>query len=180
LHTFHYALHELIYIYSYILGLAFFFGENMMTSWQFAHPFVQAGIGGVLIGLASWLLLASLGRVAGISGIAANALAPNKQAAAGETAWRWAFIVGLVGVGALMSSYMHVPVIAARPYSLLILAGVLVGFGTVLGSGCTSGHGVCGIGRRSVRSLVATLVFMGAGFATVLIAHLAHNTSAGG
>jgi uncharacterized membrane protein YedE/YeeE len=62
---------------------------------------------------------------------------------------------------------MHVPVIAARPYPLLVIAGLLVGFGTVLGSGCTSGHGVCGMGRRSVRSLVATLMFMGAGIVTV-------------
>jgi uncharacterized membrane protein YedE/YeeE len=151
----------------------------MNSSWQFAHPFVQAGIGGVLIGLASWLLLASLGRVAGISGIAANALVPAKNAAQGETAWRWAFIVGLVGMGALASNYMQVPTIAARPYSLLVLAGLLVGFGTVLGSGCTSGHGVCGIGRRSVRSLLATLMFMGAGIATVFIAHLANNKLAG-
>jgi uncharacterized membrane protein YedE/YeeE len=158
----------------------YFYEIGMGMSCQFAHPFVQAATGGVLIGLASWLLLASLGRVAGISGIAAGALVPAKHAAEGETAWRWAFIAGLVGVGALASTYMHVPVIAARPYSLLILAGVLVGFGTVLGSGCTSGHGVCGIGRRSVRSLVATLVFMGAGIATVFIAHLAHNTTAGG
>jgi uncharacterized protein len=152
----------------------------MGMSWQFAHPFVQAAIGGVLIGLASWLLLASLGRIAGISGITASALVPAKHTAEGETAWRWAFIVGLVGVGALASNFMHVPVIAARPYSLLILAGVLVGFGTVLGSGCTSGHGVCGMGRRSARSLAATLTFMGAGIATVFIAHLAHNTQAGG
>jgi uncharacterized protein len=148
----------------------------MNSGWQFAHPYLQAALGGILIGLASWLLLASLGRIAGISGIAAQALVPNKHAAEGETAWRWAFIAGLVGVGALASIYMQVPVIAARPYSLLILAGLLVGFGTVLGSGCTSGHGVCGMGRRSVRSLVATLVFMGAGIATVFIAHLAHNT----
>jgi uncharacterized protein len=153
---------------------------SMGMSWQFAHPFVQAAIGGVMIGLASWLLLASLGRIAGISGIAASALVPAKHAAEGETAWRWAFMAGLIGVGALASNYMHVPVVAARPYSLLILGGVLVGFGTVLGSGCTSGHGVCGIGRRSVRSLVATLVFMGAGVATVFIAHLAYNTPAGG
>jgi uncharacterized protein len=153
---------------------------NIGASWSFAHPFVQAAMGGVLIGLASWLLLASLGRIAGISGIAASALVPAKHVAPGETAWRWAFMVGLVGMGALASSYMHVPVIAARPYSLLILAGVLVGFGTVLGSGCTSGHGVCGMGRRSARSLAATLVFMGAGIATVFIAHFAHNTAARG
>jgi uncharacterized membrane protein YedE/YeeE len=85
---------------------------NVGMSWQFAHPFVQAALGGVLIGLASWLLLASLGRIAGISGIAASALVPAKHAAEGETTWRWAFIVGLVGVGALASNFMHVPVMA--------------------------------------------------------------------
>ena len=147
------------------------------------HPFVQASLGGLMIGLASWLLLASLGRVAGISGIAAGALSPGKDAPAGETAWRWAFLLGLVSMGAVTANYMQVPVIAARPYTLLIAAGLLVGFGTVLGSGCTSGHGVCGIGRRSVRSLVATLVFMGAGIvtvtATVFIASLLTNTPAG-
>lgn len=150
----------------------------MGNGWQFAHPFVQALIGGVLIGLASWLLLASLGRVTGISGIVANALSPAKGAPTHETAWRWAFLMGLVGMGALMASYMHVPVIATRPYTLLVIAGLLVGFGTVLGSGCTSGHGVCGIGRRSIRSLIATLVFMGAGIATVFIAALVTNTPA--
>ena len=139
----------------------------MNSGWQFAHPFVQAALGGMLIGFASWLLLASLGRVAGISGIAAHALAPAQGAPVAESAWRWAFLAGLVGAGAFMGNYMHVPAIAARPFPLLIAAGLLVGFGTVLGSGCTSGHGVCGIGRRSVRSLVATLVFMGAGMITV-------------
>lgn len=156
---------------------------NLLSNITPLHPFVQASLGGLLIGLASWLLLASLGRVAGISGIAAGALSPAKGAAAEETAWRWAFLVGLVGMGAVTTSYMHVPVIAARPYTLLVIAGLLVGFGTVLGSGCTSGHGVCGIGRRSVRSLVATLVFMGAGIATVtatvFIASLATNTPTG-
>jgi uncharacterized membrane protein YedE/YeeE len=143
------------------------FGEHMMSTWQFTHPFLQAALGGLLIGLASWLLLASLGRVTGISGIAAGALSPTQGAPAGETAWRWAFLLGLVVVGALVANTMHVPVIAARPYTLLAAAGLLVGFGTVLGSGCTSGHGVCGLGRRSMRSLVATLVFMGAGMVTV-------------
>lgn len=143
----------------------------MILELQFSHPYLQAALGGILIGLASWLLLASLGQIAGISGITAGALFPAKSAAKGEpdeeTAWRWAFLVGLVGMGAWASGYMHVPVIAARPYALLASAGLLVGFGTVLGSGCTSGHGVCGIGRRSMRSLVATLVFMGAGMVTV-------------
>jgi uncharacterized protein len=135
------------------------------------HPFLQAAAGGLLIGLASWLLLASLGRIAGISGIASGALVPTKGALAGERAWRWAFVAGLVGVGAAAAALLHTPVVAARPLPLVIIAGLLVGFGTVLGSGCTSGHGVCGLGRRSVRSLVATLTFMGAGIATVFIAN---------
>jgi uncharacterized protein len=142
----------------------------MNTSALWAHPFAQAAVGGILIGLASWLLLASLGRVAGISGIAAGALSPAPQADTQERAWRWAFLAGLVGMGAVAAALLHTPAIATRPLPLLIVAGLLVGFGTVLGSGCTSGHGVCGLGRRSMRSLVATLVFMGTGAATVLIA----------
>ena len=126
----------------------------------------------MLIGLASWLLLASLGRVAGISGIAAGALVPTQGAQEGERAWRWAFVAGLVAVGAVMAALLNTPTVATRPLPLLVVAGLLVGFGTVLGSGCTSGHGVCGLGRRSVRSLVATLVFMGAGIATVLVTTL--------
>ena len=136
------------------------------------HPFFQAGVGGILIGLASWLLLASLGRVAGISGIAAGALIPTQGALAGERAWRWAFVAGLAVVGAGAAALLHTPAVATRPFALLVTAGLLVGFGTVLGSGCTSGHGVCGLGRRSVRSLVATLVFMGAGVVTVLVTTL--------
>lgn len=128
------------------------------------HPFLQATLGGILIGAASWLLLASLGRVAGISGIVAGALSPQP----GERAWRWAFLAGLVGVGALLT--WGGPVLPSPHWAVLVAAGLLVGVGTVLGSGCTSGHGVCGLGRRSRRSLVATGVFMGCGFATVLIA----------
>jgi uncharacterized protein len=133
------------------------------------HPFLQAGVGGVLIGLASWLLLASLGRVAGISGIAAGALVQPSGAPAGERQWRWAFVAGLVLAGGGAAAVLGIPVIAARPWPLLVAAGLLVGFGTVLGSGCTSGHGVCGLGRRSARSLVATLCFMAAGAVTVLV-----------
>ena len=131
------------------------------------HPFLQAALGGVVIGLACWLLLAALGRVAGISGIVAGALSPQP----GERAWRWAFLAGLVGVGAVLTRDM--PVLASPSWAVLVAAGLLVGIGTVLGSGCTSGHGVCGLGRRSARSLVATLVFMGCGFATVFVARLA-------
>ena len=131
------------------------------------HPFLQATLGGILIGLASWLLLASLGRVAGISGIVAGALSPQS----GERAWRWAFLAGLVGVGAVLTQGVPaLPTPQSPSWGVLVAAGLLVGVGTVLGSGCTSGHGVCGLGRRSTRSLVATLVFMGCGFATVFVA----------
>ena len=129
------------------------------------HPYLQSLAGGLLIGVASWLLLASLGRIAGISGIASGAFAR----APGEAAWRRAFLAGLVLAGAATALWLQPPMTAMRPAPLLVVAGLLVGFGTVLGSGCTSGHGVCGLGRRSARSLVATLTFMGAGVATVLI-----------
>jgi uncharacterized protein len=134
------------------------------------HPYLQALLGGVLIGLASWLLLASLGRVAGISGITSGALFASNPTATEDKAWRWAFLAGLVGMGAIATLWLQPIANAPRPWGLLVVAGLLVGFGTVMGSGCTSGHGVCGLGRRSPRSLVATLSFMGAGFATVFIA----------
>lgn len=130
------------------------------------HPALTAATGGLLIGLASWLLLASLGRVAGISSIASALVAPNAQEARGS-AWRMVFVLGLVIGGLLATQYVPAQTMVMRPIWVLITAGLLVGFGTVLGSGCTSGHGVCGLGRRSVRSLVATLCFMAAGFASV-------------
>jgi uncharacterized membrane protein YedE/YeeE len=142
------------------------------------HPYLQALIGGVLIGLASWLLLASLGRITGISGIAAGALFPakrqNNSAPTENNAWRWAFLAGLVVMGAVATLWLQPPENASTPWIKLAVAGLLVGFGTVMGSGCTSGHGVCGLGRRSLRSLVATITFMTAGFATVFIAAYIH------
>lgn len=131
------------------------------------NSYWQSLAGGLLIGLASWLLLAALGRIAGISGIASGALAGAPL----EAGWRRAFVAGLVLAGAAAALYWHAPSTPMRPPALLAAAGLLVGFGTVLSSGCTSGHGVCGLGRRCGRSLVATLTFMGTGFATVLIAH---------
>jgi uncharacterized protein len=127
---------------------------------------LQALSGGVLIGLASWLLLAALGRVAGVSGIAASALVPLPTDDKSDRFWRIAFILGLILGGAAASVWLPNSAQALRPVWLLIAAGLLVGVGTVLGSGCTSGHGVCGLGRRSGRSLVATCVFMGVGFLT--------------
>ncbi len=136
----------------------------MDANWMAA---AQALAGGVLIGSASWLLLAALGRVAGISGIASAAMVPSAEDAAGAGSWRKMFLIGLIGGGALAFFLVSPPTVAVRPLPLLIAAGLLVGVGTVLGAGCTSGHGVCGLGRRSMRSLVATLTFMAAGVITV-------------
>jgi uncharacterized protein len=132
-------------------------------------PFLQPLIGGLIIGLASWLLLASLGRVAGISGITAAAIAPKGDDEQLNVAWRWMFVAGLVVGGLIVARFVATPIQAMRPLWVLIAGGLIVGFGTVVGSGCTSGHGVCGLGRRSVRSLAATLSFMGAGIGTVFV-----------
>lgn len=136
-------------------------------------PWLLPLVGGVLIGLASWLLLATLGRVAGISGIVASGLpgvsVANERPEDGM--WRKLFLIGLIAGGALMSAVMPAGAIGAAVVSMpvLMVAGLLVGAGTVLGSGCTSGHGVCGLGRRSVRSLIAVCVFMGVGMLTVAL-----------
>lgn len=127
--------------------------------------YLQPLLGGVMIGLASWLLLAGVGRIAGISSITADAFSKGLRGAD----WRWAFLVGLVLGGALFALWLSPPVSPARSPLMLAGAGLLVGVGTTLGAGCTSGHGVCGLGRRSWRSLVAVLVFMSTGFATVWI-----------
>ncbi len=122
--------------------------------------------GGALIGLASGALLVFNGRIAGISGIVGGLLAPR-----GDALWRAAFIAGLLGaglaLGLLMPQAFPTQLTASSP--LLIVAGLLVGVGTRLGSGCTSGHGVCGISRLSARSIVATLIFMGFGMITVAL-----------
>lgn len=141
----------------------------MDANWLYAG---QAFGGGILIGLASWLLLASLGRVAGISGIASSALHPTATDSLSDRAWRWTFLIGLVLGGAATTTWLQPAMIRTRPLPLLLIAGLLVGVGTVIGSGCTSGHGVCGLGRKSARSLVATLVFMSTGFSTVFAIYL--------
>ena len=133
------------------------------------HPYLQSALGGLMIGLASWWLLASLGRIAGISGIAA-ALLPGRDARP-ERAWQAAFIAGLVLGGALWARLMPTPTTALRPLPLLLIAGFLVGLGTVMASGCTSGHGVCGVARLSKRSFAATGMFMATAIVTVFVIH---------
>lgn len=128
---------------------------------------ISSTIGGVLIGLASALLLLYQGRIAGISGITGGILMPAR----GDVIWRVAFVAGLVAGGAVMHFIMPQAFAIAvdRSSVAVIAAGLLVGVGTRLGNGCTSGHGVCGISRGSPRSLAATLTFMATGALTVLI-----------
>jgi uncharacterized membrane protein YedE/YeeE len=122
--------------------------------------------GGVLIGLAASLLLMGYGRIAGISGIAGNLIVGKR----GDRAWRGAFLLGLLVAGLLAAVLTpHAIGAAPRPLAAIAGAGLLVGIGTRLGSGCTSGHGVCGLSRLSPRSLVATLTFMLAGVISVTL-----------
>lgn len=132
-------------------------------------PFLPALAGGALIGVAAVLLYATLGRIAGISGIAYGAL----WSSAAERPWRWLFLGGLVAGGWLAAVLLGSLPDAAPPSAdaavLAIVAGTLVGFGTRLGNGCTSGHGVCGLARLSPRSLASVLVFMAVGMATATL-----------
>lgn len=126
-------------------------------------------IGGLLIGGAAWVLIVFCGRIAGISGILGGVLnlkTPDK-------AWRLAFLGGIVLSPWLYRRVMPLPDIAlVTPWWLLIVAGLLVGIGTRYASGCTSGHGVCGLSRLSRRSLAATATFMGVAFVTVWLTGL--------
>lgn len=127
-------------------------------------------LGGILIGLSAVLLLLTDGRIAGISGIVAGLLAPQR----GETGWRIAFIAGLIGAPLLLSGLVGAgpPISIAQSPALLVCAGLFVGFGTRLGGGCTSGHGVCGLARLSLRSIVATLTFLlTAGLTVFVVRH---------
>ncbi len=136
----------------------------------------SAILGGLLIGLAATLLLWSIGRIAGISGIFYGvATAPR-----GDRAWRIAFLAGMMIAGALVMQFVPAPPprMQTGATSLLLAAGLLVGFGTRLGNGCTSGHGVCGLGRLSWRSAAAVATFMAAAMATVYVMrHLSESAS---
>jgi uncharacterized membrane protein YedE/YeeE len=137
----------------------------MNIDWTHFTPLASM-VGGLLIGLGAAVLLLANGRIAGISGIAGGLLRPAR----GDIGWRLAFILGLLAapLGWLALQSMPPAQIDHTP-ALLAGAGLLVGLGTRFGSGCTSGHGVCGIARLSPRSLVATGCFMAAGFITVFV-----------
>ncbi len=128
--------------------------------------YLVALLGGVLIGLsATWTLL-SMGRIAGISGIWAQAIQPSES-----RTWQWMFIVGLLMGGVLVWLIGGIPLAGEAPVGPvgIAVAGLLVGVGTRMGSGCTSGHGVCGMSRLSPRSIVSTLTFIATGAVTVLL-----------
>ena len=137
----------------------------MTIDWSAFQPGTAAA-GGVLIGLAAAIVVLFNGRIAGISSMLGGLLRPAR----GDLAWRLAFVGGMLAAPLVyaLSAELPQPRIEAGE-GMLVLAGLLVGIGTRYGSGCTSGHGVCGISRLSVRSLVATAAFMLAGFATVFV-----------
>jgi len=131
------------------------------------HIILQSLFGGVLIGASVAGLLLVNGRIAGVSGILAGATSPRAES------WQWAFLAGLVATGLAARLIGHPAPAALQGQSLLVLAlaGLLVGVGTRLGGGCTSGHGVCGLGNLSVRSLTATLTFMSVAGLVVFATH---------
>lgn len=145
----------------------------MNLDWNTFTPW-SALAGGLLIGLAAAALIVFNGRIAGISGIIGSLLQRRTWAAPTAWGWRAAFVAGLLAAPWLYQQFAPLPAMQmpASPW-VIIAAGLLVGFGTRLGSGCTSGHGVCGLSRLSLRSLAATLTFMASGVLTVtLVRHV--------
>ena len=137
-----------------------------MIDWEHFTPWSSL-TGGLLIGAAAAMLLLFNGRIAGISGILGGLLRPM----AGDIGWRMALVLGLVGAPLVYGLAAPLPsVLVDADMTTLVVAGLLVGVGTRYGSGCTSGHGVCGLSRLSPRSMAATTAFMIAGFVTVFIA----------
>lgn len=137
----------------------------MTIDWANFTPWTSLA-GGILIGLSAAIFVLFNGRIAGISGILGGLLQPKK----GDVGWRTAFLAGLLIAPIVFSLFAPLPAIRIDAGTgMLIAAGLLVGLGTRYGSGCTSGHGVCGLSRFSPRSLVATAAFMGAGFLTVFV-----------
>ena len=145
----------------------------MTIDWMNFTP-LTAAAGGALIGVAAALLLMMNGRIAGISGILGGAIEKGTP----DRAWRIVFVLGLMAAPWIWTAFAELPASSVEGSSAgLIVAGLLVGFGSRLGSGCTSGHGVCGISRLSPRSLIATATFMAAGF---LVVYLLRHVWAGG
>ncbi len=139
----------------------------MTIDWNNFTPWTSLA-GGAVLGLSAALFVLLNGRIAGISGVLGGLLRPR----AGDLAWRVAFVGGLLVAPLVFGLFMELPTMqVAAEAPLLVVAGLLVGVGTRLGSGCTSGHGVCGISRLSPRSIVATLSFMASGFLTVFLTH---------
>lgn len=132
------------------------------------EPFILPTVGGILIGIAALLLMYTLGKIAGISGISWGALSVHTPK--GDRLWRWLFLLG-IPLGALLAhAFLGIPEVDVDQTPIrAAVAGLLVGIGVKLGSGCTSGHGVCGISRFSMRSLVATITFMVAAIITVAL-----------
>lgn len=140
----------------------------MTVDWSHFTPWTSLA-GGVLLGLAAALFILVNGRILGISGIVGGLL----RRTPGDAGWRIAFLLGMLAAPATFllvapAGWLPAPRIDAG-FGLVVVAGLLVGFGTQYGSGCTSGHGVCGLSRLSPRSLVATAAFMAAGFVTVFL-----------
>ncbi|ARO88366.1 YeeE/YedE [Nitrosospira lacus] len=137
----------------------------MLINWSQFTPWSALG-GGAVIGMAVALLVLMNGRIAGISGIVGGVLKGQKD----DMGWRVAFISGLVVAPLVWQLFAALPAVRIDgSYAVMGIAGLVVGLGTRYGSGCTSGHGVCGLSRLSPRSMIATLVFMGTGFATVYV-----------
>ena len=145
----------------------------MTIDWINFAPW-SALAGGLLIGAACAALILFNGKIAGISGVLGGLLGGLFKPARGDIGWRAAFIGGLVIAPVVYALAAPLPAVTiAADHAMLIAAGLLVGLGTRYGAGCTSGHGVCGLSRRSPRSMVATAIFMLAGFATVyLVRHV--------
>jgi uncharacterized protein len=145
--------------------LVFFRGARVTLDWAHFTPWTSLA-GGLIIGLAAAGLILGVGRILGAAGIVGGVV----NSRPGDVGWRLWLIAGLLlapGVLAVFSA-VRAPLIETS-WPMLVAAGLLVGFGTRLGSGCTSGHGVCGVARLSTRSLVATALFMASGFATVFV-----------
>ena len=137
----------------------------MSIDWNSFTPWSSL-FGGMLIGLAAAMFVLLNGRVAGISGVLGGLLTPVR----GDVLWRVAFVGGIMITPLAYSVFQALPAVQIdADYAALIAAGLLVGVGTRYGAGCTSGHGVCGLSRLSLRSLAATATFLGAGFATVFV-----------